>query len=82
MLSRAAAFLGINVEMDTMTARDILAIYIDYVKAPDWAIKSLAFCVNEGIIEEEGLELLSAQNVKRGETAQMIYNLLERTGKV
>ena len=82
MLSRAAAFLGINTEMDTMTARDILAIYIDYVKAPDWAIKSLAFCVNEGIIKEEGIELLSAQSVKRGETAQMIYNLLERTGKV
>lgn len=82
MLSRAAAFLGINVEMDIMTARDILAMYIDYVKAPDWAIKSLAFCVNEGIIKEEGLRLLSAQNAKRGETAQMIYNLLERTGKV
>ena len=78
MLERSAKLLGMNTDMELMTVRDILAMYIDYIQTNDWAIKSLAFCVKEDIINEKGLEILPMQAAKRGEIAQMIYNLLER----
>ena len=82
MLERSAALIGMYTDIETMSARDILAMYTDYVQTAGWAIKSLAFCVNEGIINEEGLEILPLQPAKRGEIAQMIYNLLERNDRI
>ena len=81
MLSRAAALLGMDNNIEAMAARDTLSMYIDYVKTSDWAIKPLAFCISKGIINEEGLEILPKSEVKRAEIAQMVYNLLERVGR-
>ncbi len=82
MLSRAAEFLGITNNIELMASRDILSMYIDYIKTSDWAIKPLAFCISEGIINEEGLEILPKKDIMRAEVAQMVYNLLERVGSI
>lgn len=82
MLSRAAEKLGVTNNIELMAARDVLSMYIDYVKTSDWAIKPLAFCISEGIINEEGLEILPKNEVNRAEIAQMVYNLLERVGRI
>ena len=82
MLSRAAGLIGLTENMDIMGARDVLSMYIDYIKASDWAIKPLAFCISEGIINEEGLEILPKKEVTRAEIEQMVYNLLERVGRL
>ena len=82
MLSRASALLGLGENMELMASRDILSMYVDYIKTSDWAIKSLSFCISEGIINEEGLEILPKKDIKRAEVAQMVYNLLERVGRI
>ena len=82
MLSRAAELIGLPCNIELMAARDILSMYVDYIKTSDWAIKPLAFCISEGIINEEGLEILPKKDIKRAEIAQMVYNLLERVGRI
>ncbi len=77
MLARCAVVLGIDTEMEIITARDILAEYTDYVRTASWAMKELAFCCEKGIIEENGMEISPEKEVDCGEIAQMIYNLLE-----
>ena len=82
MISRASGILGRVCNIELMASRDILSMYIDYIKTSDWAIKPLAFCISEGIINEEGLEILPQKKVTRAEIAQMLYNLLERAGRI
>ncbi len=82
MLSRAAGLLGLPCNIELMASRDVLSMYIDYIQTSDWAIKPLAFCISEGIINEEGLEILPKNTVNRAEVAQMVYNLLERVGRI
>ncbi len=82
MLSRASEILGMPCNMDLMEARDVLSMYVDYIKTSDWAINPLAFCISKGIINEEGLEILPQKEVSRAEIAQMVYNLLERLGRI
>ena len=77
MLTRAVAYGGVDTEIDVFEARNILAQFFDYVKASDWAISSLAFSVREGIVSDEVMEIKPKEDVKRGEIAQMIYNMLE-----
>ncbi len=81
MLSRAATYLGLAENASSSEANDILSVYTDNEKASDWATKSLAFCISEGIIKEEGSAILPQKEVKRAEIAQMVYNLLERLGR-
>ena len=77
MICRSAKMLGMNTDMELITARDILAEFFDYVKTAPWAIKELAFCVDKGIMVNETLEISPETSVKRGEIAQMIFNLLQ-----
>ena len=78
MIERAAELCGLQIQMDATAARDVLAGFIDYVKASQWAMPSLAVCVQEGIISDEELELRPKEPVTRAEVAQMLYNLLDR----
>ena len=82
MISRASGMMGLSCDIELMASRDILSMYIDYIKTADWAIKPLAFCISEGIINEEGLEILPKKEVTRAEIAQMLYNLMERVGRI
>ncbi len=76
MLTRATKLCGMNTQIETFEARNILAGFFDYVKASDWAFDSLAFLVRENIISNDLLELKPKEAVKRAEIAQMLYNLL------
>ncbi len=76
MISRAATLCGMNTEMDTAAARDILAQYIDYVKSSNWSRSSLAFCYREGILAEKELEILPKTAIKRCEIAHMLFRML------
>ena len=82
MICRSAKFLGIHTDMELMSARDILAAFVDYVKTAPWAIKELAFCVDKGIIDGSELEISPNQSVQRCEVAQMVYNLLRKAEKI
>jgi len=77
MICRSARKLGINTESELIAARDILSQFFDYVKTASWAIKELAFCVDKGIIVIDIFDIMPEEAVKRGEVAQMIFNLLQ-----
>lgn len=76
MTARAAKLCGMDTDMDTAEARDILAGFTDYVKASDWARSSLAFCYREKLLSDEEIEILPKQEIKRCEIAQMLYQML------
>lgn len=82
MLSRSAKKAGIYKDFDALTARNILAEFSDYVKTAQWAVNPLAFCVDEGIIESDEMEIFPNEAVRRGEIAQSVYNLLERANMI
>lgn len=77
MTARAAKLCGMNTDMDIFTSRDILAGFLDYVKISDWAVSSVAFCCNMGIISKDDMEFRAKEFAKRAEIADMLYNTLK-----
>lgn len=78
MTARAAKLCGMNTLTDEGAARDILAGFTDYVKASDWAMGSLAFCCEKGIISDDETELKPKDELTRSQIARMLYCMLER----
>jgi hypothetical protein len=76
MVARAASLCGMNTDMDTFSARNILAGFIDYVKVSDWAITPVAFCYNNGILDESEIEINPKTAITRAEVAQMLFNMM------
>ncbi len=76
MVTRAASLCGMNTEMDTLTVRDSLAQFCDYVKASDWSQSALAFCYNEKIMDRSVMDIKPKEAVTRAEIASMLYNML------
>lgn len=77
MITRAANLCGADTDMDTFRARDILAEFFDYVKASQWAVVSLAFCYENGILSGEVTEIKPKEAVTRAEISDMLYNMLK-----
>ncbi len=76
MAARAARLCGMDTELDTGAVRDVLAQFGDYVGTPEWARQGLAFCYQEGILDDSALNIQGTAVMKRGEIAQMLFNLL------
>lgn len=78
MVARAAKLCGMNTDYSTAAARDVLAQFGDYTKCADWARPSLAFCYDQGILDDSVLNIQPTQEIKRCEIAQMLYNMLDQ----
>lgn len=76
MLARGAKICGMDTEYDTLYARDILAVFFDYVKISDWALSSMAFGYDSKIFSDESDEIKPQESVTRAEIAQNLYNML------
>lgn len=76
MVARAAKLCGMDTELDTAAVRDVLAQFTDYVTTPEWARAGLAFCYQEGILDDSAMEIQGKAEILRCEIAQMLYNLL------
>lgn len=76
MVARAAKLCGMDTDVKVSDARDILAGFIDYVKASDWAVTSLAFCYDNKILPDDVMEINPKESVTRAEIALMLYNML------
>lgn len=76
MVARAAALYGLDTAMDADAARNVLAGFFDYTTVSGWAVESVAFCYSTGILDDQELEILPQAYIKRGEIAQMLYNLM------
>ena len=76
MVARAAKLCGMDTALDTVTMRDVLAQFTDYVKTDDWARETLAFCYQAGILDDDALEIQPKAAIRRCEIAQMLFNML------
>jgi hypothetical protein len=76
MTARAARLCGMDTAMDTVSVRDMLAQFTDYVKISSWAREATAFCYGSGILDQSDIEVLPMKAVTRGEIAQMLFNML------
>ena len=78
MVARAAKLCGMNTDYSTAAARDVLAQFGDYTKCADWARASLAFCYDQGILDDSALNIQPTVAIRRCEIAQMLYNMLSK----
>lgn len=76
MVAGAAKLCGMDNQLSSAAIRDILAPFSDYVDAADWAQGSLAFCYQQNILDQSDLEIMPTEAIKRGEIAQMLFNML------
>lgn len=78
MVARAAKLCGMNTAYDAASTRDVLAQFSDYMQSADWARSGLAFCYDQGILDDAAVYVRPGQSILRGEVAQMLYQLLSR----
>lgn len=78
MVTRAAKLCGMNTQSEPSATRDVLAQFLDYIKAADWSQSSLAFCYREGILDDSVMEIHPKESVKRAEIASMLYQMLQK----
>ena len=76
MAARAAEYAGSDTGMNDDTIRNVLAQFTDYTAVSEWAREPLAFCYDIGILSQDNIEILPKKTALRGETAQIVYNLL------
>ena len=76
MVSRAAKLCGMETELDAAAVRNMLAQFPDYMSSSEWARAALAFCYQEGILEQSQMNIRPLDAVTRAEVAQMLFNLL------
>ena len=76
MVAKAAKLCGMNIEMDAVATRNVLAQFGDYTKAASWAQPFLAFCYNADILDQSELNIDPSHKVTRAEIARMIFNML------
>lgn len=78
MVARAAKLCGMNTAMDDNAVREMLAQFTDYVKVDAWAKESMAFSYDNDILNQTDIEILPKAAIKRGEMAQMLFNMLTK----
>ena len=78
MVSRAASLCGLEAVLDNTAIRNILAPFNDYRSAASWASEALAFCCYFGFLDDWTVELKPTEQMQRGESAEMIYRMLQK----
>jgi hypothetical protein len=59
-----------DTELPTASIRDVLAQFSDYVTVASWAQSSLAFCYQEGILDQSALNIEPSKEILRCEIAR------------
>ena len=78
MVARASKLCGMKNEYSDSQIRDILAAFPDYTALSEWAKQSVAFCYDNGILNDEDIDIEPKVKVTRAEIAQMLYNMLDK----
>lgn len=77
MVARAAKLCGMDTKRNAAQIRNTLAQFSDYVTIESWAQEAMAFCYGEKILDPSDLNTEPKRAIRRGEIAQMIYELLK-----
>ena len=78
MTARAGRLCGMQVRQELPALQDILAQVPDYRTIAGWAQAGMAFCYEQQLIRDEGVNSDPTGTVTRAEAAQMVYDLLCR----
>ena len=76
MVTSAAKLCGLYKPRDAVAIRDVLSQFTDYLKISDWARDAMAFCYDNGILDQSAIEVQPLAAISRGDIAQMVFNLL------
>ena len=76
MVERAAKLGGIKTDMDVLVAKDILDKFEGFDSISIWAISSLGYCVNDGILDDDANAINPKKSVTREDVSVMIYKML------
>lgn len=77
ILEKTAILCGLTDTLDDTAVRDILAEFTDYTDVSVWARASVAFCFENNIADRSAMQINPKTAVKRGQAADMLYNLLK-----
>lgn len=78
MVANAAKLCGMDTALSQDGTKDMLAQFLDYRQSSQWAQPALAFCYREDLLPQSDLDIRHKDAVKRGEIAQMLYQLLDK----
>lgn len=79
MVARAAELTGMKNLYDESNSKDVLAQFEDYMKLGDWSRSSMAFLYDQEILDSSQMKIEPRLEVTRGQVAQMIFNMLEKS---
>ena len=82
MVKRSAKILGIDKQYNESAVRNVLSQFTDYKTVSTWATEGLAFCYDNGILDDSAIKIQPKEAVKRGEIAYMLYNLLKEAKRI
>lgn len=77
LMSRLAGICGMTVSYDAAACRNVLSQFGDYAQCADWTLEGLAFCYDNGILDDSVLNIQPTQAVSRAEAASMFHALLD-----
>lgn len=77
LMSRLAKICGLTVSYDAAACRNVLSQFSDYQQCADWTLEGLAFCYDNGLLDDSVLNIQPTQAVTRAEAASMFHALLD-----
>ncbi len=78
MVVNAAKLCGLDTEMTTAEAQNILSQFPDYIQSAAWARTFLGFCYDQDILSQDDMTIEPTKAVKRCEIAEMLYRMMDR----
>lgn len=82
MVKRASKLLEIDEQYNESAVRNVLSQFTDYKTVSSWATEGLAFCYDNGILDDSVIKIQPKEAEKRGEIAYMLYNLLKEAKRI
>ncbi len=78
MVTRAASLCRIDTYESSDNIRNVLSAFTDYKTVSDWASGSMAFCYENGILDDSEIEIKPKEAITREEIADMLFNMMRK----
>ncbi len=78
IIARAMSLVKMNITISEAEMEDLLNMYKDSSKISNWAKKSAAACIKNGIVTGSNENINAEENITRAEAAALIRRLLQK----
>ena len=83
MIARAMTITKLSPSLTQSRLGKQLAEYLDSDEASSWALKSIAACLNAGVVNGRTSTMLCPkENITRAEAATIVQRLLQKSGLI